>query len=107
HAADNDVADLTAGVAADDRQYSFQFVPTPTLATKMSDFLPLDGVALPQLRSTRFESVEMPVVSPGQTEVAPNSEETCSGSPSEARLSENVRRYSAYPRGSALERKET
>ena len=68
HPADDDVADLSAGVAADDGQCPFQFEPTPTFATKMSDFLPLDGVALPQLRTSWLgESIESPVVSPGQT----------------------------------------
>jgi hypothetical protein len=78
HAADDDVADLTAGMAADDRQCPFQCVLTPTFATKMSDFLPLDGVALPQLRTSWLgESIEIPVVSPGQTEGSPNSVDTC------------------------------
>jgi hypothetical protein len=40
----------------------------------MSDFFPLDGVALPQLRTTwPGDRVEMPNVSPGQTDVSPNS----------------------------------
>jgi hypothetical protein len=33
HAADDDVADLPAGVAADDRQCAFQCELTPTVAT--------------------------------------------------------------------------
>src|SRR5439155_21491440 len=101
HTADDDVADLTAGVAADDRQYPFQFELTPTFATKMSDFLPLDGVALPQLRTSWLgESVEIPVVSPGQTSGSPNSVDTCCWAESQPLLGENARRYSAYPRGS-------
>ena len=51
-----------------------------TLAEKMSDFLPLDGVALPQLSTTWLgESVEIPNVSPGHTDVSPNSVDTCTG----------------------------
>src|SRR5512132_658659 len=74
----------------------------------MSDFLPLEGVALPQLRTTwPGESVEMPNVSPGHTEVSPNSGDICTGAPSQPRVVENVRRYSAYPRGSAPEKKLT
>ena len=47
----------------------------------MSDFFPVDAVALPQLRTTcPGESVEIPNVSPGQTDVSPNSGETCTGS---------------------------
>src|SRR5438477_6341439 len=74
----------------------------------MSDFFPLDGVALPQLSTTwPGESVEMPNVSPGHTAVSPNSGDTCTPAPSQPRAVENVRRYSAYPRGSAAEKKLT
>jgi hypothetical protein len=62
----------------------------------MSDFFPLDGVALPQLSTTwPGESVEMPNVSPGHTDVSPNSGEICAGAVSQPRVIENVRRYSA------------
>jgi hypothetical protein len=62
----------------------------------MSDFFPLEGVALPQLRMTcPGESVEMPKVSPGHTEVSPNSGDTCTAEPSQPRVVANVRRYSA------------
>ena len=59
----------------------------------MSDFLPLEGVALPQLRTRSVrERVAMPNVSPGQTEVSPNSVETCTGAESQPDLIENARR---------------
>ena len=60
----------------------------------MSDFFPLDGVALPQLR-TRCpgDRVEIPNVSPGQTDVSPNSRETWSGSDSQPRLVEKARSF--------------
>ena len=58
----------------------------------MSDFLPLDGVALPQLSTTWFgESMEIPNVSPGHTDVSPNSVETCTGADNQPCVVENVR----------------
>src|SRR5436305_11425186 len=62
-------------------------------AAKISDFFPVEGVALPQLTTTcPGERVEMPNVSPGHTDVSPNSGETCTGSVSQPRVIEKVRR---------------
>src|SRR5438105_10143820 len=67
---------------------------TATCAAKMSDFFALEGVALPQLRTRSVgESVEIPNVSPGHTDVSPNSLETCTGADSQPFVIENVRRY--------------
>jgi hypothetical protein len=71
---------------------TLQRVVTVTGAAKISDFFAVVGVSLPQLR-TRWpgESVEMPNVSPGQTDVSPNSGETRTGAESQPRVIENVR----------------
>src|ERR1700740_151010 len=71
---------------------------TVTGAAKISDFLPVEGVALPQLTTTLFgESDEMPKVSPGHTDGSPKALATCMGSESQPLVTENARRYSAYP----------
>ena len=59
----------------------------------MCDFLAVDGIELPQL-STSFvgERVEIPKVSPGQTEVSPNSGEIRAGADCQPCAIEKVRR---------------
>jgi hypothetical protein len=62
----------------------------------MSDFLPLDGVALPQLRTTsEGDRVEMPNVSPGHTDGSPNWLETCTGA--DAKVDREALRQIARP----------
>lgn len=71
-----------------------------TVAAKICDFFGVAGVALPQLSATWPDArVEMPKVSPGQTDELPNAVETWNGADSQPRPIEKVRTYCAYPAG--------
>ncbi len=71
---------------------------TETGAAKISDFLPVAGVAEPQLSTgLHGDTAEIPKVSPGHTAGSPNAVETCAGADNQPLVIENARRYCAYP----------
>jgi hypothetical protein len=88
-ASGDDFLYVETGISSSARQCSW----TATDAAKMADFLAVEAVALPQLVTTRVgDSVEIPNVSPGQTDVSPNSGEIRTASDSQPREIENARR---------------